>query len=88
MGLLSLIDAILEIPMARVVEAISVDHETKAVLLGASSKLRPLYDLMIARECGDWATIKSCSTQLRINESDVAKAYWDAMQWARQIRAG
>jgi c-di-GMP-related signal transduction protein len=71
--------------MIRVVEAISVDHETKAVLLGAASKLRPLYDLMIARESGDWDTIKTCSSQLSLSEKDVAQAYWQAMQWARQI---
>jgi len=43
MGLLSMIDAILEVPMARVLETIPVDHETKQVLLGAASSLRPLY---------------------------------------------
>jgi len=85
MGLLSVIDAILEIPMIRVVEAISVDHETKAVLLGGASKLRPLYDLMIARESGDWDTIKTCSSQLSLSEQDVSHAYREAMQWARQI---
>jgi c-di-GMP-related signal transduction protein len=85
MGLLSLIDAILEIPMVRVVETIPVDHETKAVLLGASSKLRPLYDLMIARESGDWEGTGACARQLNLNDSDVAQAYWQAMQWARQI---
>jgi len=85
MGLLSVIDAILEIPMIRVVEAISVDHETKAVLLGAASKLRPLYDLMLARESGDWVATTACAKQLNLSEGDVAQAYWQAMQWARQI---
>src|SRR6266571_8773429 len=32
MGLLSMIDAILEVPMVRVLETIPVDHETKQVL--------------------------------------------------------
>jgi len=87
MGLLSLIDAILEIPMVRVVETIPVDHETKAVLLGAAGKLRPLYDLMIARESGDWEATGASARQLSLAESDVAQAYWQAMQWARQINA-
>src|SRR5947199_5996 len=42
MGLISMIDAILEVPMVRVLESIPLDHETKAVLLGADSQLRPL----------------------------------------------
>ena len=87
MGLLSMVDAILEIPMVRVVEAIPVDHQTKAVLLGAASQLRPLYDLMLARESGDWAASAQLSRQLSLSESEVAEAYWQAMQWARQLSA-
>jgi c-di-GMP-related signal transduction protein len=85
MGLLSMIDAILEIPMVRVLETISVDHETKAALLGAPGQLRPLYDLMLARESGDWAATAQCARQLGLAESEVAEAFWQSMQWARQI---
>jgi len=54
MGLFSMIDVLLDMPMVSVLENIPVDHETKAVLLGGASTLRPLYRLMLARECGDW----------------------------------
>jgi EAL and modified HD-GYP domain-containing signal transduction protein len=87
MGLLSMIDAILEIPMLRVVETIPVDHDTKTVLLGGGGKLRPLYDLMLARESGDWNTTAALARQLSLTDSDVSQAYWQAMQWARQINA-
>jgi EAL and modified HD-GYP domain-containing signal transduction protein len=56
MGMLSVVDAILEIPMTSVLESIPLDHETKALLLGSPSKLRPLFDLMLARESGDWTS--------------------------------
>ena len=87
MGMLSVVDAILEIPMTRVVEAIPLDHETKAVLLGTSSKLQPIYALMLARESGNWETAARCSSNLGLSESEVAEAFWQAMQWAREIRA-
>jgi len=87
MGMLSMVDAILEIPMTSVLESISLDHETKAVLLGAPSKLRPLYDLMLARESGDWKATADCSHKLGLSESEVAQAFWQAMQWARQVSA-
>ena len=87
MGLLSMIDVILEIPMLRVVETIPVDHDTKAVLLGGSGPLRPLYDLMLARESGDWSTTAALARQLSLTDSDVSQAYWQAMQWARQTNA-
>jgi len=85
MGLFSMVDAILEIPMAQVLEAIPMDFETKAVLLGKTSNLRPIYDLMLARESGDWESVARATRDLGLNETEVATAYWQAMQWARQI---
>lgn len=85
MGLLSMIDAILEMPMVSILENVPLDHETKAVLLGGASKLRPIYQLMLARECGDWQSTASQSAALGLNESDVAAAYWQSVQWVRQL---
>ncbi len=87
MGLLSMIDAILEIPMTRILETVPVDHETKAVLLGGPSALRPLYQLMLARESGDWEATIEFARQLGWSDSEVAETYWQAMQWVRQISA-
>ena len=39
MGIMSLMDAILEMPMARVVESVPLDRECRAVLLGEPSQL-------------------------------------------------
>jgi len=86
MGLLSMIDAIMEIPMTQVLENIPVDHDTKAVLLGEEGTLRPLYDLMIARESGDWDGMTNHARRLGLTDKEVSLAYWNAMQWARQIQ--
>lgn len=88
MGLLSLMDAILETPMDRVLESVPLDHESKAVLLGGASRLRPLYQLMLARESGEWENAAELGSQLHLNESEVAESHWQAMQWARQVNAG
>jgi len=87
MGLLSMIDVILEMPMTRILETISVDSDTKAVLLGGPSRLRPLYELMLARESGDWEGTTRHAKKLGLTESEVAEAYWQAMQWARQLNS-
>ncbi len=88
MGMLSLMDTILEIPMLQVLDNVPVDYECKAVLLGVDSRLRPFYQLMLARESGEWKAVSDLITQLHLNESDVAESYWQAMQWARQVSAG
>ena len=85
MGLLSLIDAMLEIPMADVLDKIPLDHATKTVLLGQPSALRPVFQLMLAHESGEWEAAASLCTRLQLNCEDVAGFYWQAQEWARQL---
>jgi c-di-GMP-related signal transduction protein len=88
MGLLSLMDSILEIPMSQVLDQVPIDQETKSVLLGGASRLRPFYQLMLAQESGEWKTANELTGQLHLSESDVAECYWQAMQWAREVSGG
>jgi c-di-GMP-related signal transduction protein len=85
MGLLSLMDAILELPMSDMLEKVSLDQETKKVLLGGESYLRPLYQLMLAQESGDWKASGELARSLKLPESEVAESYWKSMQWAKEM---
>jgi len=40
---------------------------------------------MLARESGDWQRTAENSQKLGLGESEVAEAYWQAMQWVRQL---
>lgn len=88
LGLLSLIDAMMEMPMAEVLEKIPLDHATKAVLLGQPSALRPVYQLMLAHESGEWAAAAELSRGLNVDQEEVAGFYWQAQQWAREVSSG
>jgi c-di-GMP-related signal transduction protein len=89
MGMLSLIDAILSVPMGVVIEQLCLDDNVKAQLLAAKSgKKTPLsliYDLMVAREAGDWGLVTRLGKQLNLSLSSVAEASNQAMRWAREI---
>jgi len=87
-GLLSLMDVILEIPMGVVLEGISVDQETKSALLGHESQLTSVYQLMLAQEATDWDKVTNLSVQMQIEEAFVAECRWQAMEWARQMTSG
>jgi EAL and modified HD-GYP domain-containing signal transduction protein len=78
-------DSILELPMSDVLEKVPLNQETKSVLLGEESPLRPLYQLMLAQESGDWQNTAVIAKSLKLTESEVAEVHWDAMQWARQM---
>ncbi len=85
LGLLSLIDAMLEMTMAEVLNKIPLDQETKSVLLGQPSALRPVYQLMLAHESGEWQAAARLSESLHLDPEDVAAFYWQAQQWAREV---
>jgi len=84
-GLLSLIDVMLEMPMAEVLEKIPLESATKSVLLGQPSPLRPIYQLMLAHESGEWAAAAQLSEALQLDPEQVALHYWQAQQWARDL---
>jgi c-di-GMP-related signal transduction protein len=64
-----------------------LDQEIKAVLSGAASALRPLYQLMLARESGEWKDTRQLTRSMKVSGSEVAEVYWQAMRRARQVNA-
>lgn len=88
MGLLSVMDAILEVHMEIVLEQVPVDKEIKAALLGQAGKLRPLYQLMLAQESGEWEQSSILAKQLNFSDEEIAERWWEALQWAQQAIGG
>jgi c-di-GMP-related signal transduction protein len=88
LGLLSMLDAMLEMPMSDVLDLVPIDHETKAVLLGKPSALRPVYQLMLAHESGEWEAAAELSASFHLDSEEVAGYYWHAQQWAREVSSG
>jgi c-di-GMP-related signal transduction protein len=84
MGLLSLMDAILEVSMETLLEEIPVEHDIKAVLLGQESKLRPLYQLMLAHESGEWDHATRLANQVKLPDDQVASIWFQSLQWAQE----
>lgn len=88
-GMLSLMDAILEVPIGVVIDGLAFDSTTKDALLGAKSgkdtALSPLYHLMVAREEGDWEEVTAQAKKLNLSLPFVNRAYNEAMQWGHQM---
>ncbi len=85
LGLFSLMDAILEMPMSDLLASVPVDQETKVVLLTGTGRLKPLYQLMMARESGEWQNLRDLAREMQISESTIAEDYWHALEWARGV---
>ncbi len=90
-GMFSLMDAILELPMGVVIEGLAFDAETRTELLGMKTgkptALSPIYELMIAREAGEWDVVARQSKKLDLPLPFVNRAYNEPVSWAHQMTA-
>ncbi len=91
-GMFSLMDAILEVPMGVVIEGLAFDAATKAELLGMKrtaepTALTPLYELMLAREAGEWDVVARQAKVLNLSLPFVNRSYNEAVTWAHQLTA-
>ena len=69
-------------------EQLPVERETKAALLGQNSRLRPLYQLMLAQESGEWSQSSALAKQLKLSDEEVASTWLQALQWAQEATSG
>ncbi len=85
LGLLSLMDVILEISKDRLLQQVPVDREIKSALSGKPGRLLPVYQMMLAEEAGDWDQASSLAKQLQLSDEETAAQWWQAVQWAQQV---
>lgn len=88
MGLLSLMDALLEMSMDEVLDLVPVSREIKTALRGEPGSLVGLRDLMLAQESGDWQRTNHLASQLGLTHEEVFAAFWQALQWAQEASHG
>jgi len=84
-GLLTLMDAILEVPMSAVFEGFDLDADSRMLLLENDGPLLPIYELIWAVESGAWESVVRSCALLGLREARVAERYSAAMQWAQSI---
>ncbi len=89
MGMLSLMDVLLEAPIGMLIEDLRLDPDIRAQLLGAKTTaktpLSPIYDMMVAREAGDWGAVTTVGRHLDLSFLQISQVYNEAMRWAHQI---
>ena len=88
MGLLSAMDAILDMPLAKVLAEVPVKAEIKDALLGKPSPFRTVYEVVMNYEAGMWEEVSRFAAQLKVNEEKVPDLYMSALEWGKEITVG
>lgn len=82
LGLLSLLDVLFDMPLARILEAIPLNPAMKSALVGDDSIPGRCLDLVRALESCDWVRCDQIQNQLGLAEGVIAGFYAQAMRWA------
>jgi c-di-GMP-related signal transduction protein len=88
MGLLSVMDAILDRPLDTILAELPVRQEIKDALLARTGLYRNLLDIAIAHETADWEKVNALVEVLEIRKEKVPALYVAAMEWSSALRRG
>jgi EAL and modified HD-GYP domain-containing signal transduction protein len=82
LGLLSLLPAMLRLPMAELTPALPLRVEIRKALEGAATPERSLLAWLEFHERGDWAGCDGVDQAYGLNQDALMKCYAEAMVWA------
>ena len=85
MGLLSVLDAMLDQTMEEALDGIALPDSILAALIGHEGVLFPVYELQIAYETADWSTVDAISKQFSIDANQLFEEYMIALEWANDV---
>ena len=85
LGLCSLLDAILDKPLAEAIADLPLPAEVRAALIGEANVPRQILDVVIAYENGMWDEALEKARALGLSEDSPATVYSDALKWAREL---
>ncbi len=85
MGMLSLLDAYLDKPLAEIIPALPLDNRIAQALVSDSGPLAVYLRLARAYERANYNTINTCLEELGMDEDSVAKLYIRAIRWSRAL---
>jgi c-di-GMP-related signal transduction protein len=88
MGLLSAIDAILDMKMEDVLKEIPIRSEIRAALLGDENALRGIYEVALHYERAEWTQFQDVAARMEIPQGAVSDLYVRSMEWAAAVLAG
>jgi EAL and modified HD-GYP domain-containing signal transduction protein len=88
LGLLSAIDAILDMRMEDVLKEIAIRAEIREALLGGHNLLSDVFDLALRYEKGSWEGIDEAAARVGVTAEALSGAFVQSVDWARGVLTG
>jgi c-di-GMP-related signal transduction protein len=87
LGVLSMMDSILEIPMRAVIEGLPLDESARRLLLEHEGGLAGIFRLVSEVEAGAWNLVVDSCVELCVAQDFAAGCYTEAIAWAQSLAA-
>jgi c-di-GMP-related signal transduction protein len=87
MGLLSVMDVLLNMRMTDVLTEIPVGDDIKKALLGQGGRYRPVFEVVLDYETGTWEQLALESHQVGLHENFLPELYMKAVKWVGEVLA-
>jgi EAL and modified HD-GYP domain-containing signal transduction protein len=84
-GIFSLLDAILDQPMRKVIDKIPLSQSLVTALVTKKGLLAAFLILAIAYEQGRWSIVKKLAEKLAIPETEIPALYLEACNWSNSV---
>jgi EAL and modified HD-GYP domain-containing signal transduction protein len=87
MGLFSLLDALIDVPLEEALRQTGVEQIISGALLGTAPENDPfsrIFALVGRYEAADWEAVSASATKLAIKRSSISQAYSESTLWAQQ----
>jgi EAL and modified HD-GYP domain-containing signal transduction protein len=84
-GLLSVFESILDLPLETIARQVAVSDEIRAALLGAPSPLYSCLELARAYEKSDRTACEEIRKRCPVSGPPLVRAYQEAMRWAANL---
>ena len=81
MGLVSMMDVLLERPLDEVLNEISVSEDLQNALIRHDGPFSTIYNVMSFYERGDWDLMVPLTSGMSLSGSEVADCYYEALKW-------
>lgn len=85
MGLFSVLDIILNVPLAEALKKVNVSRDIAEALLNHKGELADVYDFLLAYESADWQEVCRILIVKDITIDTVYKAYTEAVCWYKDM---
>ena len=84
-GMFSLLDAVIDLPIEKVFKAVPLSDEIRDTVLGLDTPFRDILELAVTFEIGDWEKMARIIEKNKLQNQSVIEAHVKAIEWSKSF---